>query len=74
MSEGDLVRVIDTAPMPWARQLGIVIRRVSGHGDVPELTGEFFFNRPSKVMVYLFKLKQQIPISRDSVILISEAK
>jgi hypothetical protein len=62
MSEGDLVRVVATAPRPWAHQLGIVVRH------------QFFFHRASKVMVYLFKLKQQIPISRDSVILISEAK
>jgi hypothetical protein len=61
MSEGDLVRVVNTAPMPWTQQYGIVVR------------DQFFLNHPGKVTVYFFKLKQQVPISRNSVMLISEA-
>ena len=62
MKEGDLVRVVPTAARPWANQLGIVIKH------------QFFFQRPSKVWIYLFKLKEQIPILRNNVILISEVK
>jgi hypothetical protein len=62
MKEGDLVRVVHTAPRPWANQLGIVVKH------------QFFFHRPNKVLVYLFKLKEQIPILRNNVILISEVK
>tara|TARA_Y100001970_G_scaffold270439_1_gene364320 strand:+ start:768 stop:956 length:189 start_codon:yes stop_codon:yes gene_type:complete len=62
LKEGDLIRVIDSAPRPWASQVGIVLKR------------QFFFHRESKVMVYLFKLKEKVPISMDNVILISEVK
>jgi len=62
LKEGDLVRIIASAPRPWASQVGIVLKH------------QFFFHRESKIMVYLFKMKQKIPISRDKVVLVSEVK
>jgi len=61
LKEGDLIRVIADAPRPWAGQMGVVINQ------------RFYFHRTSKVVVYLFKLKQKVPISMNNVILVSEA-
>jgi len=61
LKEGDLIRVISNAPRPWAGEMGVVINQ------------QLYFHRTSKVMVYLFKLKEKVPISMNYVILVSEA-
>ena len=61
MKEGDLIRVMENAPRPWAGQMGVVIDQ------------RLYFHRASRVVVYLFKLKEQIPISTNYVVLVSEA-
>jgi hypothetical protein len=59
---GDLVRIVTDAPRPWGGQMGIVTKQ------------RYYFNRTSRVIVYIFKLKETVPMSTDKLILISEAK